>query len=154
MAISKKVKVSFANAETLAELKEVYLEASKKYVGTKSIAEINNLYGKYFDEVKTWNKTKDGKKYEKPCSEEGEDFIEQIAVLKTIEGINLEMIGTWLWVTGETKAVRDTLKSVGCRYAPNKQAWYIAPADAKRSKKHYSLNELRTMHGSEEVEGV
>lgn len=151
MAISKKIKESFANAETLVELKNVYLEASKKYVGTKSMKEINNLWEKYFDEVKTWNKTKDGKKYEKSTTEEVGDFVLAITTLKSVENINLKMIGSWLWVTGDTKPVKDTLKEVGCRYAPNKQAWYIAPSGAKRSKKHYTLEQIEEMYGAEEV---
>jgi len=157
MAISKSVKVAFANAETLAELKTVYLNAVQKYVGTKSIAEINNLWEKYFDEVKTWNKTKDGTKYEKSTDESMDDYRVIVDTLKGVEGLKLEMCGSWLWITGDTKSNLETLKGLkehGCRYAPNKQAWYFAPKGAKRSKKHYSLEEIRAMHGSEEVEEV
>lgn len=149
--VSKKIKEQFANAETLGELKAIYLEATNKYMGTEAMTGVNALWNKYFDEVKTWNKARDGKMYEKPTTEEVGDFTNQIEVLKTLD-VTLEMCGTWLWITGDTKPVKDTLKSVGCRFAPNKGAWYIAPSGAKRSRKHYTLEEIRAMHGSEEIE--
>lgn len=36
-----------------------------------------------------------------------------IDALVTLEGINVELIGKWLWVSGNTFAVKDTLKSAG-----------------------------------------
>lgn len=156
--VSKKFKEMFANAETLAELKQAYIEGINHYEEPKMRAQLDKLYGKYFDEVKTWNKTKDGELYEKATDEEAGFFTKAIGILKGIEGIKMEMCGTWLWIMdkagfeGTTKESRATLKEAGCRYAPNKQMWYIAPKNARRSRKHYSYEEIKQMHGVEEVE--
>jgi len=40
------------------------------------------------------------------------------------EGLHFEICGTWLWVTGKTYQVKDTLKKLGFRYSVNKLSWY------------------------------
>lgn len=156
--ISKKTKESFANAETLAELKSVFVNAMCKYHTQAHKDEVTALYEKYFDEVKTWNKNKDGELYEKATDEVAKTFTDALSFLTAQEGVNLEMCGSWLWISdaegfeGTTKALNEELKNIGCRYAPNKQNWYIAPPNARRSRRHYSMDEIRAMHGSEEVE--
>lgn len=155
--LSVKVKAMFANAETLGELKGVYLDAMAKYNTKAHKDACGELYAKYFDEVKTWNKTKDGELYEKATSEKAETFVKAIEFLTSTEGIHVEMCGTWLWISdaegheGTTKAEKESLKGLGCRYAPNKKCWYIAPQGSRRSRKHYSMDEIRAMHGSEEL---
>ena len=155
--ISKKTKEAFANAETLAELKSAYVDAMHKYVAPKNIEQVDGLYIKYFDEVKTWNKTKTGEMYEKATDEVCSFFLNAVHTLNEVEGVEYEMVGTWLWVMdaegheGTTKDMRDTLKSCGTHYAPNKQMWYIAPKNSRRSRKHYTYAEIKAMHGEDEV---
>lgn len=159
MAISKKFKEMFANAETLEELKRVYFEGMEKYVGAKSRVELGSLYLKYFDEVKTWNKNhKTGELYEKSTDELAGEFPLAINTILAIEGVKVERVGSWYWIydkagfEGVTKENRETIKEVGGRFAPNKQKWYIAPKNAKRSRKHYTYEEIIAMHGAEELE--
>jgi hypothetical protein len=41
------------------------------------------------------------------------------------------------------------LKEIGCKWSPNKQAWYLKPEwYRKRSRKNYELDEIRGMFGS------
>jgi hypothetical protein len=44
-------------------------------------------------------------------------------------GLHLEICGTWLWVTGKTYQVKDTLKDLGFRYSANKLSWYYRQED-------------------------
>lgn len=44
-------------------------------------------------------------------------------------GLRLEICGTWLWVTGKTYQVKDTLKELGFRYSANKLSWYYRQED-------------------------
>ena len=72
--------------------------------------------------------------------------VEEIAAL---EGLNIEICGTWLWVTGETREHKETLKSLGFKWARKKKSWYFHTGEySKRGKKVYSLDEIRSSHGS------
>ena len=56
-------------------------------------------------------------------------------------GLHLEICGTWLWVTGKTYPVRDTLKELGFRYSSNKLCWYYRQFDPKVGIDHRSGNQ-------------
>lgn len=64
-------------------------------------------------------------------------------------GLVLEIVGTWLWITGDTRANKDALKENGFRWSPKKAAWYFhAEPYRKHSKRRFTLDEIRAMHGS------
>ena len=42
-----------------------------------------------------------------------------------ITGLMVEVCGAWVWVTGDTRTHRDTLKQSGYKWAPKKAAWYF-----------------------------
>ena len=42
-----------------------------------------------------------------------------------LPGIIIDVVGNWVWVTGETKDVRLQLKEIGLFYASKKVAWYF-----------------------------
>lgn len=69
--------------------------------------------------------------------------------------INIELIGTWFWLTGErTKAYKEDIKTVakeaGCGYGFSKAkvAWYIKPHKIWRKGKDKSMKEIRSMWGT------
>ena len=56
-------------------------------------------------------------------------------------GCEIWLIGTWLWVTGETKEHREALKALKLRWHSKRVAWYWhAP-----SKRRYSYNAKATL---------
>ena len=74
------------------------------------------------------------------------------AKIRHLPGINLEVCGSWLWVTGETYPVREPIKAAGLRFSRNKSAWYWHPAGyRKRTKTKFSMDEVRNMWGSEDL---
>ena len=75
--------------------------------------------------------------------------------LKHLPNIELEVCGTWLWVTGDTYPVKDQIKEAGCRFARKKAAWYWRDWEVpyqKKSRRKFSIDEIRQMHGSIELE--
>jgi hypothetical protein len=82
-------------------------------------------------------------------SEEYRRVVEQIAHLAMI---TIELVGLWIWVTGNTYPHRATLKAAGLFFASKKQAWYYRSEDLKElrgGKK--SLDEIRSKYGSEVI---
>lgn len=145
----------FTNITTLEELKKQYRKLALKYHPDKPTGDleifkaINNEYHSLFNIVKDTHKTKDGKTYNKPVNEKPSDFIDLINKLINLYGIHIEVIGSFVWVSGETKPHKETLKELGFRYHTAKKVWYKAPTDYikyNRNKK-YSMSEIRDMYG-------
>lgn len=71
--------------------------------------------------------------------------------IKTIPGINGEIIGSWLWVSGDTYRNRNTLKDLGFKWSKDKAAWYWHSKEdvfKKRSKNLQSWDNIRAYFGS------
>ena len=70
------------------------------------------------------------------------------------DGIDIDLVGSWVWVTGNTYIHRETLKGAGFKWAGKKQAWYWHPADegARRHSK-LSLDEIKQKYGCETFTG-
>ena len=47
-----------------------------------------------------------------------------------LAGLEIELCGAWLWVSGETRAHKDALKAAGLRWSAKKSMWYWRPAEA------------------------
>jgi hypothetical protein len=72
----------------------------------------------------------------------------KIEAALNIPGIEVELCGLWIWLTGETKAHREEIKSIGgFRFSPDKCAWYFAAVPSFNRQKR-TLDEIRQMHGS------
>ena len=73
----------------------------------------------------------------------------KIEAALNIPGINVELCGLWVWLTGETKAHREEIKAIGgFHYAPEKMAWYY-PAVPSFNRQRRTMDEIRSMHGSQ-----
>ena len=67
-------------------------------------------------------------------------------------GLTIEICGSWVWVSGDTRPHKDILKSAGFRWAPKKAMWHYRPAEWKsHSRGKYSMDEIREKHGSVSV---
>ena len=117
--------------------------------------EIDNML--LFEKVKNKHFNKDGESYEKETEEKASDFQELINSLLKLDNIVIEVIGSFLWVTGETTPYKEKLKLLGLRWHSEKKCWYLSPKGYRRfGGKNYSMDEIRGMYGvqfSEEVKG-
>ena len=69
-----------------------------------------------------------------------------------LEKCNVELIGTWVWVTGETKQYAEKLKKYGMHYAPNKKAWYFHTGKYQRKSVTTSnLDDIRARYNTETI---
>lgn len=82
------------------------------------------------------------------------EFSDIITSLVTMAGLEIEVCGSWLWVGGNTKEHKDSLKGMGMRWASKKHRWYKAPKDWKRkTHRELSMDEIRSKFGSQTVQG-
>lgn len=81
-------------------------------------------------------------------SEEYRKVIEHIIHLP---GVTIEVVGHWIWVTGNTYAVRKELKHAGLFFASKKHAWYYRSDAFKTKGGKKTLDEIRDKYGSETI---
>lgn len=147
----------FINIHTLDELRTVYrqlalLHHPDRGGSTSDMQEINNEYDILSKKLINGNTSfSDGRKsWEHFVSAEIRDKLNEILFL---EDVVIEIIGSWIWITGNTKPLREELKARGFKFSPNKLAWYWQYGDyRKRNGKQFSMDEIRAMWGCEEVE--
>jgi hypothetical protein len=80
------------------------------------------------------------------------DVIKNLHEKVNPEGLRLEIVGRWLWLSGATFAVKEALKELGFRYSPDKKSWYWRnEADRSSNEKPIPLDMIREKFGSQQV---
>ena len=62
------------------------------------------------------------------------------------EDIIIEVVGSWIWLSGETKIIKDTLKDIGFKWASKKKMWYYGEMKGKNPKQK-SMDEIKSKYG-------
>ena len=147
------------DVKTLEELKKSYKKLALKLHpdcggNNEEMAQLNNEYDELFSKLKNTHKNKNDETYTKETDETPEQFkdiLNRLFVLK-MDGVEIEIVGTFIWLTGNTKPYKDDVKALVFRYSPKKYAWYKAPKDyKKRSHKNYDMDTIRGMYGSQKI---
>ena len=142
--------------KTFEELKSMYRKLAVQYHpdrggDAEAMKSVNNEYDELFPKLKDTHQTKAGEIYtaKHPTAETSEHFKILINELMKMDGIVVEVIGCFVWVTGNTKPNKDKLKELKFQWHSKKYAWYLKPEDyKKRSRRDYDLDEIREMYGT------
>ena len=113
-----------------------------------------NEYTEAFKRLKNVHKTQEGETYtaRQESQETPEEFAELIEKLMRMDGVKIEIIGSWIWLTGNTMLHKEEIKELHFFWSKSKKAWYFNGAEKKsRRKGHYSMDGLRGKWGSQEV---
>ena len=146
----------FENVSNLEDLKKEYKKLAKVYHpdlgGNEEIMKkLNNDYDSLFNLLKGSNNanSENRKVYETP--EQTREFLNKIMMLD----VDVEICGSWLYITGNTKEVKEQLKELKCNWSKNKKCWYWFPniENSKKRRGHYNMNEIRNKYGSEKING-
>jgi curved DNA-binding protein CbpA len=139
---------------TAEELKKQYRELAKRYHpdkggSTAEMQKVNAEYDVLFPKLKDIHKNKDGETYTKETTETPDYFKGLIAELMKMEDVVIEIIGCFVWLSGNTKPYKDQIKDLRFKWHTKKFMWYLAPEDyKKRSRKNYEMDEIRSMYGT------
>ena len=146
----------FNNIHTLEELRKEYKRLVKQYHpdnggDPETIKAINAEYDQMFDRLKdsdtSTNNSKNAKRWDK---EEDQKIREAINRIIHHENITIEIVGCWVWVSGNTYPVKSELKEAGYKFSGNRKSWYWHSDEQKRkgaSKR--SMDELKAFYGCE-----
>ena len=78
-----------------------------------------------------------------------EDFIRYPKVVDQLIGwkLNVELIGTWTWVSGETYPYKDRLLEMGFVYEPLKKCWYNRPNSCRSTNANpLPFDKIKSLH--------
>lgn len=148
----------FKNISTIDELKKAYRKLCQinhpdNGGNNETMAAINDEYTKLFNELKKDHNRKadaDESGKTRPINECPEEFINIISHLVSLKGLNVELCGSWIWISGDTKEHKESLKAIGCRWASKKKMWYWrSEKDAVKSRGSKSMDYIRSTYGSE-----
>ena len=124
----------FKDCKTIEEIKAQYKKLAKEnhpdHGGdTATMQEINKEYAYACAHlIKGENLSAEETEQKIKMSEQYRQAIEQII---NLPGILIEAVGFWIWVTGNTYAVKKELKAAGFFFAPKKLAWYFRSDEYK-----------------------
>lgn len=150
----------FKNCQSLYEAKKLLKSLARKNHpdmggSLEVMQDINNQFDefcKYFVKQNYGFKAADvenSEQHEGNFEDIPEEFYNIIMGLLKIDGIIVELIGRWIWVSGDTYSHKEQLKSFGCRYAKNKKMWYWhKEEDVSHNRRKMSIDEIRSLHGT------
>ena len=142
----------FSNCQTLQEAKELYRTLAiknhpDKGGDTATMQEINAEFA-YCCKNELFGSNSNFNSYYNV--EQFQDVINKIAHL---DNIIIEVCGLWLWVSGDTRKHKETLKAAGCRWASKKMLWYWRPEQQNfKRTKSLDMFQIRLKYGSTIIE--
>lgn len=155
--ISEKSMNYFEGIKTLDELRSRYRNLAMEFHPdrggeTKVMQEINAQYATLSKKLINGNTffTEERKEWEHQVSEELRQKLEKVIFLPNII---IELIGSWIWITGNTYSIRATLKEEEFKFSSPKSAWYWHAGEyIKRSGISLSMDELKDLWGYQNIE--
>ena len=153
----------FENCTTLQEVKELYRTLAKenhpdKGGSVQTMQDINNQYTRAINII-----AKGGKFTAAEAEAEilqAEAYQQAVNKVVNLEGCKLELIGSWLWITGNTKQHCKILNSEPARFNWAKKkgdfsAWFFRTADNKTTNRgqKMELEQIRNKYGSKTISG-
>jgi len=64
------------------------------------------------------------------------------------EDITIEVVGSWIWLSGNTKVIKERLKELNFKWASKKKMWYYGEMKGKNIKPK-SMSEIKSKYGCE-----
>ncbi|CAK8741717.1 hypothetical protein SODG_005035 [Sodalis praecaptivus] len=139
---------------TERDVKKAYRQASLKFhpdrnpVGAEMMKAANAAFDFLMQNIDSINECQ--------CSDKsarynyGEELENVLNALQGMAGVIFEMAGNWIWISGDTKAHKDAIKALGCKWAGKKKMWFYRPDEykASRNRKEHSIDEIRAMYGT------
>lgn len=88
----------------------------------------------------------------KNSCESSEDLEKVISEILKMQGVEIEVCGNWLWLSGNTKEYKEELKKLGCFWASQKKKWYYRPIKYKSlNRRSWDMDSIRKKYGSSVV---
>lgn len=124
------------STETMQEVNASYHSRLESLHGQTSMGYDKKRHTYYYDEEK---------------EQEVMDKIAELLGLN-LPNIRIELIGTWVWVSGDTNPVKEQLKAAGLIWHGKRKKWYWRRPTFRRKYSGVSMDGLRSAYGCQSFE--
>lgn len=139
---------------TEKDIKAAYRKAALKYhpdrnpLGAELMKAVNAAFDVLManiDKINQFQSTDEYARYNY-----GDDLEKVLNVLSGLSGLVFEVIGNWVWISGETLTHKETLKEIGCKWAAKKKQWFYRPDEHKSywNREEHTIEEIRAKYGT------
>lgn len=144
----------FNDVKSLSELKKLYKDLARKnhpdFGGSVAVMQAINAE---YDSMIEWfsihgNKTEK----EKASAEVPEKFRKIIEQLLKMPYIQVEIIGGWIWLSGNTAVYLRKLQGMGFKYSTKQKRYYLSDGISGGRASRYSMQKIREIYGSQVLE--
>lgn len=120
---------------TEKDIKAAYRKAALKYhpdrnpLGAELMKAVNAAFDVLManiDKINQFQSTDEHARYNY-----GDDLEKVLNVLSGLSGLVFEVIGNWVWISGETITHKETLKEIGCKWRQRKNNGFIVQTNIK-----------------------
>ena len=149
--------IYFKSCTTIAEVKAMYKQLAKQFhpdvTGNDTTAIMQAINSEYAKAIKLAasgaNLSQDEQDAEILNAEQYRNAVNAVI---NLQGINIELCGGWLWVSGNTYQYREIFRSNGFYFASAKKMWYFrSPEYATSNRKKHTMDEIRTKYGTQKI---
>lgn len=149
----------FNQCNNLQDVKTVFRQLAKQFHSDlnngndEEMKILNNEYDlafKYFQDLDN-SKIKDETKHNKESANIYKNIIEKLI---HYENINIEIVGSWLWLDGNTYPIKELIKELNFRWSKSKKKWYYFDNIQESNKKRgfYSYDKIVEKYGVTKIE--
>lgn len=142
----EQIQKEFETVTEIGEAKKLYKQLAKILhpdVGgdTESFKILNNVYNNILEHNLFFSS-------EVKFDLDLEKIISQVL---RFENIIIEVVGKWIWISGETKEIKEDLKNLGFKWASKKKMWYFGELKKTSNRRETDINQIRATYGSQTV---
>jgi curved DNA-binding protein CbpA len=150
----------FKSINTLEELRKQYRDLLKIHHpdnggNVSDMQEINAEYDKLFKALKDKHESKSADGKESAYSKNMYDWKNDKALRDVLEkiihfnGIEINLVGAWIWLDGNTYQYKEELKGIGFKWSKNRKKWYWNNGEyIGRGNKKISFSQIENKYGS------
>ena len=149
----------FLECETVEEVKTRYRKFAREHhpdLGGKPevMKEINNQYEQALAacDGQTSRGTDDKEhtyRYDAEVEAEIMDVIRKLIAIIAEAKVEINLIGRWIWITGDTKPLKESFKELGCNWHRDRSCWFWRSASDRGRGQGGNLDELASKYGCE-----
>lgn len=128
----------FDHIGTMAELKKEYRRLAMilhpDHGGNhEEFVQMGNQYDEAVKRIERFGETKQDR--EQAAQEVPEDFRRVVDIALSCDGVIVDLVGSWIWVSGNTFTHKDKLRSAGYQWSSKHKKWYYSgDTDTKKHR--------------------
>lgn len=145
--LREEIVVRFTDLEGINQAKKVYKELAKvchpdtELGDTESFKILNEVYNYYLENGVIVGEN----------SEFDLELEKIIAEILHYEDLIIEVVGSWIWLDGNTKDIKEHLKELGFKWRNKKKLWSYGQMK-RRNPNNISIEDIKNKYGCTKVE--